>query len=232
MSELIERLETYRAALAADQRMASSSIASLMTETIEMIRSQSAEVSELRAKMKWLRENVDKWPELAKRYGEELTADSGSPGPNLPRSPVNFTKGDPDYLKIPPEVECHAEGDTCHGCDHYYGKAEKCKYAPVDGSLDTRDHECIGEPPDLSPPDDSRSDRGEDYMRCLPDVCESLYPFAVAWRDTVFRSNVGNNGIIYGQENRNEIAVLDEFKKACRYLGLTGDDSEQEQSDG
>ena len=40
---LVERLEIYRAALAADQRMASSSIAALMTETLARIEELEAE---------------------------------------------------------------------------------------------------------------------------------------------------------------------------------------------
>ena len=28
-------------------------------------------------------------------------------------------------------IVCHAEGDTCLGCNHYYGKADVCKYAPI-----------------------------------------------------------------------------------------------------
>ena len=26
------------------------------------------------------------------------------------------------------KVVCHASGDRCHACDHYYGRAESCKF--------------------------------------------------------------------------------------------------------
>lgn len=55
----------------------------------------------------------------------------------LYRSPVCLDKNSPDYLKVPIEVVCHAPGDTCAGCDHYYGKAAKCRYAPDDGRHET-----------------------------------------------------------------------------------------------
>lgn len=29
-----------------------------------------------------------------------------------------------------PKIVCHAEGDRCHGCDHYQGKADKCVHHP------------------------------------------------------------------------------------------------------
>lgn len=29
---------------------------------------------------------------------------------------------------------CHAPGDRCHGCDHYWGKADICRYAQAAGS--------------------------------------------------------------------------------------------------
>ena len=46
---------------------------------------------------------------------------------------VDCTPPDADDSRPTPEqVECHAEGDTCHGCDHYHGKAAKCRYAPDD----------------------------------------------------------------------------------------------------
>ncbi len=64
--------------------------------------------------------------------------------------------------------------------------------------------------------------RGEDYMRALPDVCESLFPHAVAWRDCVYSSNVDRRGIVHGQDNRDEIGVLDEFIAVCRFLGFDG----------
>lgn len=37
-------------------------------------------------------------------------------------------------------VICHAPGDTCGGCDHYYGKADVCRYAPDADSREC-DHE-------------------------------------------------------------------------------------------
>ena len=27
------------------------------------------------------------------------------------------------------KIICHAEGDRCHGCDHYHGRADVCAYA-------------------------------------------------------------------------------------------------------
>ena len=29
------------------------------------------------------------------------------------------------------KVVCHASGDRCHACDHYYGRADTCKFAPT-----------------------------------------------------------------------------------------------------
>lgn len=26
------------------------------------------------------------------------------------------------------KIVCYAEGDRCHGCDHYWGRAPECKY--------------------------------------------------------------------------------------------------------
>ncbi|KKM59870.1 hypothetical protein LCGC14_1547550 [marine sediment metagenome] len=63
---------------------------------------------------------------------------------------------------------------------------------------------------------------GEDFMRCLPDICESLFPHAVTWRECIFASNVDPRGVVHGQENRDEIEVLDEFIAICRTLGLDG----------
>jgi hypothetical protein len=63
-------------------------------------------------------------------------------------------------------------------------------------------------------------ERGEDYMRTLPDVCSALFPHAISWRECVYTSNVDRRGVVHGQENRDEIEVLDEFIKACKYLGL------------
>lgn len=39
------------------------------------------------------------------------------------------------------KIICHAEGDRCHGCDHYWGKADVCSHAKsgvpaVDALLD------------------------------------------------------------------------------------------------
>lgn len=47
--------------------------------------------------------------------------------------PVNEVKA---ALSIPESpnkivIVCHAPGDTCLGCDHYHGEAERCKYADV-----------------------------------------------------------------------------------------------------
>ncbi len=64
--------------------------------------------------------------------------------------------------------------------------------------------------------------RGEDYMRALPDICESLFPHALIWRDCVYGSNVDPRGVVRGQDNRDEIEVLDEFIAICRTLGLDG----------
>ena len=36
------------------------------------------------------------------------------------------------------KVTCHAEGDRCHGCDHYLGKASACKYAPQPDALEAQ----------------------------------------------------------------------------------------------
>ncbi|KKK68201.1 hypothetical protein LCGC14_2946470, partial [marine sediment metagenome] len=33
---------------------------------------------------------------------------------------------------------CHADGDRCLACPHYYGKADVCSYAPADSS---REHD-------------------------------------------------------------------------------------------
>ena len=62
---------------------------------------------------------------------------------------------------------------------------------------------------------------GEDFMRTLPDICDSLFPHAVVWRECVYSSNV-HRGIVHGQENRDEIEVLDEFIAICKTLGLDG----------
>ena len=70
------------------------------------------------------------------------------------------------------------------------------------------------------PPNPPPQDRGEDYMRTLPDVCVALFPHAVLWRDVVYSSNVDSRGVVHGQENRDEIEAIDAFIAACRYLGL------------
>ena len=62
---------------------------------------------------------------------------------------------------------------------------------------------------------------GEDFIRTLPDICESLFPHAVAWRDSIYSANVVR-GVVHGQDNRDEIEVLDEFIEICRTLGLDG----------
>ena len=72
-------------------------------------------------------------------------------------------------------------------------------------------------------------ERGEDYMRALPDVCAELFPHAISWRECVYKSNVDSRGIVHGKENRKEIEVLDEFIAACRYLGFA--DAKQETPD-
>jgi hypothetical protein len=28
------------------------------------------------------------------------------------------------------KIVCHSPSERCYGCDHYYGKADVCKYAP------------------------------------------------------------------------------------------------------
>lgn len=63
--------------------------------------------------------------------------------------------------------------------------------------------------------------RGEDYMRTLPDICESLFPHAVAWRDSIYAANVVR-GVVHGQQNRDELEVLEEFIAVCRFLGFDG----------
>ncbi len=68
----------------------------------------------------------------------------------------------------------------------------------------------------------SEKAQGEDFMRALPDVCESLFPHAVAWRDCIFRTNVDPSGLVHGQANRDELEVLDEFIGICRTLGFDG----------
>ena len=30
------------------------------------------------------------------------------------------------------KIVCHASGPRCHGCPHYWGDADECKFAPVD----------------------------------------------------------------------------------------------------
>lgn len=30
------------------------------------------------------------------------------------------------------KIECHAEGETCYGCPHYFGKQDVCTYADED----------------------------------------------------------------------------------------------------
>lgn len=64
-----------------------------------------------------------------------------------------------------------------------------------------------------------KEDRGDDFMETLPDVCSNLYPHAVIWRACVYSSNVVK-GVVQGQENRDEIEVLDQFISVCRQLGL------------
>lgn len=34
-------------------------------------------------------------------------------------------------MNIRTDITCHAEGDRCHGCDHYHGRAAVCTYAPT-----------------------------------------------------------------------------------------------------
>jgi hypothetical protein len=34
------------------------------------------------------------------------------------------------------KVVCHASGDRCHACDHYYGRAESCEFKPTATSSD------------------------------------------------------------------------------------------------
>ncbi len=63
-------------------------------------------------------------------------------------------------------------------------------------------------------------ERGEDYMRALPDVCSALFPHALSWRECVHASNVDRRGVVHGQENRDEIEVLDKFIATCKKLGL------------
>jgi hypothetical protein len=36
------------------------------------------------------------------------------------------------------KVVCHASGDRCHACDHYYGRAESCEFKPTATSSDGR----------------------------------------------------------------------------------------------
>ncbi len=36
---------------------------------------------------------------------------------------------------------CHAPGDTCLACPHYYGKADVCSYAPADAERESTDHD-------------------------------------------------------------------------------------------
>tara|TARA_R110000824_G_scaffold398267_1_gene602156 strand:+ start:210 stop:398 length:189 start_codon:yes stop_codon:yes gene_type:complete len=36
-------------------------------------------------------------------------------------------------MGINQNVVCWCEGDTCPGCDHYYGKADVCVYKPKSG---------------------------------------------------------------------------------------------------
>ncbi len=53
------------------------------------------------------------------------------------------------------DVICFAPGDRCAGCDHYYGKAKRCKYAPMtieDSDLpERRQHPRLAEPPATVP---------------------------------------------------------------------------------
>ncbi len=65
-------------------------------------------------------------------------------------------------------------------------------------------------------------DRGEDYITTLPDVCAELLPHAIVWRKVVHDSNVVR-GVVHGQENRDEIEVLDKFINVCRTLGFHDD---------
>ena len=30
------------------------------------------------------------------------------------------------------KIVCHAEGDRCHGCAHYHGKADECEFKPTE----------------------------------------------------------------------------------------------------
>ncbi len=64
------------------------------------------------------------------------------------------------------------------------------------------------------------AEHGEDYMATLTDVCAELLPHAIAWKHCVEVSNRDRRGVVHGQENRDEIEVLQKFIDVCRALGL------------
>ena len=141
MSELIKRLQnhgnfgvTYSLT---DSRQ-------LTRESADLLEANAAEIAELRAEneqhmdirsdmdclLAWIASTLGVESEPHQTWQERLMERVGK----LALAAVEQSEaGDKTHVRTYDRrnVVCHAEGETCLGCDHYYGKADICEYAPI-----------------------------------------------------------------------------------------------------
>src|SRR3990167_522052 len=70
---------------------------------------------------------------------QQVPPDTATPHAAGPTEAIPGPTDFPSPQAAGPNVVCHAPGDRCLGCDHYYGKAAECKYKDVAGSTPRTD---------------------------------------------------------------------------------------------
>ena len=119
-------------------------IASWCDKAADLLEANAAEIAELRAEneqhmdirsdmdclLAWIASTLGVESEPHQTWQERLMERVGK----LALAAVEQSEaGDKTHVRTYDRrnVVCHAEGDTCLGCDHYYGKADICEYAPI-----------------------------------------------------------------------------------------------------